>query len=420
MQKTSPQQTRLQAILQSPLNGHQLVALYGIFTLINFTLLCLRSPEVSLETIPIAILLITLSYCLAVALLTTKERNAIARTLWNFQPNQARLPQILFASSIAVTMVIALAKAKHPLLLQARMLPLEKLGLLDGLMGISTSICAASAVQILEMWRTFREKEFQRVELLHFLGIDARAFDRKEDSKVLLVLPFYKWPEIPKTAESEHDVDDLKKQLTETEIHDGPYAKSVGSRNKIGLNVEKLCAAADVVAYQHIAQTLFDHGIQWDLLSAEEALNLLKIDITKDYNQTAIFPKNHFVCIGLYSNLLAATIFLKDSQQASRIPHALPNFSATDTPCIKNPDGSISPPENQDTYVLIYRRQYNQDRANAQTGSILIFGAVSANGTEQAGKQFPSKWKEWQRLMETPTPQPPGSSHCAFYYKPIS
>ena len=329
--------------------------------------------------------------------------------------NRPRIPFILLGVASAMIVVMQVFKEQ-----MNRDFGLTT-GIIDGVTGVAASLVAAALYQVLEMWRTYRERYDNRKQLLYLLGIDEHKFGF--DGKISIVLPDYA------LIYSKNDRD------VGVEVSEGKVAKIIGARNRLGLGIERLCAVEDIKAFRRITQMFQDREIKWDLKhpkdfikdeSFEESMNV------QAFNKWLDELEGHYVCIGLYSNLLtmvsnfcemhdkdeglafiqpmspdndtAAIIVRKATLQATPDKKPLENSSKDQSEDVM--DGTNSglwdqrrqawlSPEGQSTDCSFYFRRFNRK------SSVFILGGLTAKGTDKCSEYFELYWERIIKELES-------------------
>ena len=356
-----------------------------------------------------------LIYALLHVILGIGELRTISRVFSLTVGNRPRIPFILLGVASAMIVVMQVFKEQ-----MNRDFGLTT-GIIDGVTGVAASLVAAALYQVLEMWRTYRERYDNRKQLLYLLGIDEHKFGF--DGKISIVLPDYA------LIYSKNDRD------VGVEVSEGKVAKIIGARNRLGLGIERLCAVEDIKAFRRITQMFQDREIKWDLKhpkdfikdeSFEESMNV------QAFNKWLDELEGHYVCIGLYSNLLtmvsnfcemhdkdeglafiqpmspdndtAAIIVRKATLQATPDKKPLENSSKDQSEDVM--DGTNSglwdqrrqawlSPEGQSTDCSFYFRRFNRK------SSVFILGGLTAKGTDKCSEYFELYWERIIKELES-------------------
>jgi len=356
-----------------------------------------------------------LIYALLHVILGIGELRTISRVFSLTVGNRPRIPFILLGVASAMIVVMQVFKEQ-----MNRDFGLTT-GIIDGVTGVAASLVAAALYQVLEMWRTYRERYDNRKQLLYLLGIDEHKFGF--DGKISIVLPDYA------LIYSKNDGD------VGVEVSEGEVAKIIGARNRLGLGIERLCAVEDIKAFRRITQMFQDREIKWDLKhpkdfikdeSFEESMNV------QAFNKWLDELEGHYVCIGLYSNLLtmvsnfcemhdkdeglafiqpmspdndtAAIIVRKATLQATPDKKTLENSSKDQSEDVM--DGTNSglwdqrrqawlSPEGQSTDCSFYFRRFNRK------SSVFILGGLTAKGTDKCSEYFELYWERIIKELES-------------------
>ena len=330
-----------------------------------------------------------LIYALLHVILGIGELRTISRVFSLTVGNRPRIPFILLGVASAMIVVMQVFKEQ-----MNRDFGLTT-GIIDGVTGVAASLVAAALYQVLEMWRTYRERYDNRKQLLYLLGIDEHKFGF--DGKISIVLPDYA------LIYSKNDRD------VGVEVSEGKVAKIIGARNRLGLGIERLCAVEDIKAFRRITQ-----------------MNV------QAFNKWLDELEGHYVCIGLYSNLLtmvsnfcemhdkdeglafiqpmspdndtAAIIVRKATLQATPDKKPLENSSKDQSEDVM--DGTNSglwdqrrqawlSPEGQSTDCSFYFRRFNRK------SSVFILGGLTAKGTDKCSEYFELYWERIIKELES-------------------
>ncbi len=356
-----------------------------------------------------------LIYSLLHVILGIGELRTISRVFSLTAGNRPRIPFILLGVSSAMIVVLQVFKEQ-----MNRDFGLTS-GIIDGVTGVAASLVAAALYQVLEMWRTYRERYDNRKQLLYLLGIDEREFGF--DGKINIVLPDYAL--IYPGDEGKIDV----------EVSEGNVAKVVGARNRLGLGIERLCAVEDIKAFRRITQMFQDRDIKWDLKHPKDFIKDELFDRSMDeqaFKKWMDGLEGHYVCIGLYSNLLTmVSNFCEMHDRDEGLAFIQPMSPDNDTAAIivrkatlqatsdkkppENPgkgksevvaDGNNSvlwdqrrqawlSPEGQNADCSFYFRRINKK------SSIFILGGLTAKGTDKCSEYFELFWERIIKELES-------------------
>jgi|688.fasta_scaffold26872_1 hypothetical protein len=355
-----------------------------------------------------------LLYALLHVILGIGELRTISRVFSLTAGNRPRIPFILLGVSSAMIVVMQVFKEQ-----MNRDFGLTS-GIVDGVTGVAASLVAAALYQVLEMWRTYRERYDNRKQLLYLLGIDEHEFGF--DGKISIVLPDYGL--IYSQDDGEVNV----------QVSEGKVAEIIGARNRLGLGIERLCAVEDIKAFRRITQMFQDREIKWDLKHPKDFITDDSFDKKMDekaFKQWMDELEGHYVCIGLYSNLLtmvsnycemhdndeglafiqpmttssdnAAIIVRKATLQAtSYTPLGKSNNAESEVVT----DGEkavlwdqkrrawLSPP-GQNADCSFYFRRFNRK------SSIFILGGLTAKGTDKCSEYFELYWERIIKELES-------------------